>query len=38
MAMIYTLVTSAKEWFTERFDQDTDNDNIKEETANKDEV
>ncbi|XP_023761886.1 uncharacterized protein LOC111910303 isoform X2 [Lactuca sativa] len=38
MAMIYTLVTSAKEWFTERFDQDTDNDNIKEETANKDEI
>ncbi|CAH1425480.1 unnamed protein product [Lactuca virosa] len=38
MAMIYTLVTSAKEWFAERFDQDTDNDNIKEETANKDEI
>ncbi|CAI9286320.1 unnamed protein product [Lactuca saligna] len=38
MAMIYTLVTSAKEWFTERFDKDTDNDNIEEETTNKDEI
>ena len=38
MTMVYTLVTSAKEWFSERFDQDTTNDNIEEQTANKDEV
>ena len=35
MAMIYTLVTSAKEWLSERYGQDAD---AEEEEAVKDEV
>ncbi|KAI3814934.1 hypothetical protein L1987_14583 [Smallanthus sonchifolius] len=38
MAMIYSLVTSSKEWVAERFAQDTGNYNIHEETADKDEI
>lgn len=38
MAMVYTLVTSAKEWFAERFDQETGNDNNQEQAADKDEI
>ncbi|XWS16249.1 hypothetical protein CRYUN_Cryun34aG0068800 [Craigia yunnanensis] len=38
MAMIYTLVTSAKEWLSERYGQDADADNAEEEEATKDEV
>ncbi|XVE88750.1 hypothetical protein DITRI_Ditri19aG0094000 [Diplodiscus trichospermus] len=38
MAMIYTLVTSAKEWLSERYGQDADADNAEEEEAIKDEV
>lgn len=37
MAMIYTLVTSAKEWLSELFAQDADDDNAEDEVA-KDEV
>lgn len=36
--MIYTLVTSAKEWLSERYGQDADADNAEEEEATKDEV
>ncbi|XVF86779.1 hypothetical protein PTKIN_Ptkin18bG0070000 [Pterospermum kingtungense] len=38
MAMIYTLVTSAKEWLSERYCQDADGGNAAEEEAAKDEV
>lgn len=39
MAMIYTLVTSAKEWLSERYGQDADAENAQEEEeAKKDEV
>ncbi|WRX26297.1 RWD domain - like 2 [Theobroma cacao] len=38
MAMIYTLVTSAKEWLSESYGQDADADNAEEEEATKDEV
>ena len=38
MAMIYTLVSSAKEWLSERYGQDSDADNAEEEEATKDEV
>nr|GEZ29335.1 hypothetical protein [Tanacetum cinerariifolium] len=38
MAMIYTLVSSAKDWLTELFAQDNADDNDEEEVAKKDEV
>ncbi|KAK8641854.1 hypothetical protein V6N13_011226 [Hibiscus sabdariffa] len=38
MAMIYTLVTSAKEWLSGRYCQDACADNAEEEEARKDEV
>lgn len=38
MAMIYTLVTSAKEWLSERFCQDNTNGDAEAEEAAKDEV
>ncbi|KAE8714761.1 glutamate dehydrogenase family protein [Hibiscus syriacus] len=38
MAMIYTLVTSAKEWLSERYGQDADADDVEEEESTKDEV
>ena len=38
MAMIYTLVTSAKEWLSERFAQDGDAENADEDEVAKDEV
>ncbi|KDO58657.1 hypothetical protein CISIN_1g025056mg [Citrus sinensis] len=38
MAMIYTLVTSAKEWLSERYSQDAGIDNTGEEELEKDEV
>ncbi|KAF4362085.1 hypothetical protein CsatB_012262 [Cannabis sativa] len=38
MAMMYTLVSSAKEWLSERFAQETDIDNAEAEEATKDDV
>ncbi|KAL4368082.1 hypothetical protein GQ457_05G025090 [Hibiscus cannabinus] len=38
MAMIYTLVTSAKEWLSEKYGQDADADDVEEEESTKDEV
>ncbi|KAM0020266.1 putative RWD domain-containing protein [Helianthus debilis subsp. tardiflorus] len=38
MAMIYSLVTSSKEWVAERFAHDTGDYDILEEAANKDEI
>ncbi|CAK9165307.1 unnamed protein product [Ilex paraguariensis] len=38
MAMIYTLVTSAKEWLCERFAQDTGTENTDEEEAAKEDI
>ncbi|KAA8540309.1 hypothetical protein F0562_024128 [Nyssa sinensis] len=38
MAMVYTLVTSAKEWLCERFAQDADVGNTEEEEAVKDDI
>lgn len=38
MAMIYTLVTSAKEWLSERFCQDNTNGDAEADEAAKDEV
>lgn len=38
MAMIYTLVTSAKEWLSERYSQDAGIDNTGEAELEKDEV
>lgn len=36
MAMIYTLVSSAKEWLTERYCEDSDGDAEAEEAAKED--
>ncbi|XP_006369222.2 uncharacterized protein LOC7470594 isoform X2 [Populus trichocarpa] len=38
MAMVYTLVTSAKEWLSERYCQDAINEDIENEEAAKDDV
>lgn len=38
MAMIYTLVTSAKEWLAEQFCQDSVDDSTEAEEAAKDDV
>ncbi|KAL8232417.1 hypothetical protein R6Q57_002195 [Mikania cordata] len=38
MAMIYTLVSSAKDWLSERFAQNADDDDNDEDVAEKDEV
>ena len=38
MAMVYTLVTSAKEWLSERFAEDADTENFNDEETTKDEV
>lgn len=38
MSMIYTLVSSAKDWLSELYAQDADNDDGEEEVAEKDEV
>lgn len=38
MAMVYTLVTSAKEWLSERYSQDAGTDSTREEEVEKDEV
>jgi len=38
MAMIYTLVTSAKEWLSDRFCQDSVDDSTEAEEAAKDDV
>lgn len=38
MAMVYTLVTSAKEWLSERFSQEDDIDNTEEDENAKVEV
>lgn len=38
MAMVYTLVTSAKEWLSERFSQDNGDENAEEDGVAKDEV
>ncbi|XP_065866497.1 uncharacterized protein [Euphorbia lathyris] len=38
MAMIYTLVSSAKDWLSEKYGQDADDDEFKDEQAVKDEV
>ncbi|KAK1436877.1 hypothetical protein QVD17_02661 [Tagetes erecta] len=38
MAMIYTLVSSAKDWLSERFAQDVDDDDNEDDVAEKDEV
>lgn len=38
MAMIYTLVSSAKDWLSERFAQDADDDDNEDDVAEKDEV
>ena len=38
MAMIYTLVTSAKEWLADQFGQDAGNEDAVAEEAAKDEV
>ncbi|KAB5574325.1 hypothetical protein DKX38_001519 [Salix brachista] len=38
MAMVYTLVTSAKEWLSERYGQDASNEDIENEEAAKDDV
>ncbi|KAJ4717946.1 RWD domain-containing 1 [Melia azedarach] len=38
MAMIYTLVTSAKEWLAESYSQEAGNDNAGEEEVEKDDV
>lgn len=38
MAMVYTLVGSAKEWLSERFSQDDGDDADEEDEAAKDEV
>jgi hypothetical protein len=36
--MVYTLVTSAKEWLSERYSQDASNEDIENEEAAKDDV
>uniref|UniRef100_A0A2P2MTV3 RWD domain-containing protein 1 isoform X2 n=1 Tax=Rhizophora mucronata TaxID=61149 RepID=A0A2P2MTV3_RHIMU len=38
MAMVYTLVTSAKEWLSERYGQENDSNDMQDEQAAKDEV
>ena len=38
MAMIYTLVTSAKDWLSERFVEDSNIENAEAEEATKDDV
>lgn len=38
MAMVYTLVTSAKEWLFERFSQEDGIDNAEEDENTKDEI
>lgn len=38
MAMIYTLVSSAKDWLSEKYGQDAENDEFVDEQAVKDEV
>lgn len=38
MAMVYTLVTSAEEWLSERFSQDAADEAAEEDEAAKDEV
>ncbi|KAK3009323.1 hypothetical protein RJ639_014464 [Escallonia herrerae] len=38
MAMVYTLVSSAKEWLCERFAQDAGNENAEEEEIAKDDI
>ncbi|KAJ9190303.1 hypothetical protein P3X46_001519 [Hevea brasiliensis] len=38
MAMIYTLVTSAKEWLSEKYGQDASNENIEDEQAAKEDI
>lgn len=38
MAMIYTLVTSAKEWLSERFGQDSNIENAEAAEAEKEDV
>lgn len=38
MAMVYTLVTSAKDWLAERFSQDDGSDNAGDAEAAKDDV
>lgn len=38
MAMVYTLVTSAKEWLSERFSQDIGDENADEDGVAKDEI
>lgn len=38
MAMVYTLVTSAQEWLSERFAQDAGDEDADEDEAAKDEV
>lgn len=38
MAMVYTLVTSAQEWLTEKYGQNVDNDDFEDNDAEKDDV
>lgn len=38
MAMVYTLVSSAKEWLSERFREDTDVDEVNQEDLDKEDV
>ncbi|KAL3824425.1 hypothetical protein ACJIZ3_020454 [Penstemon smallii] len=38
MAMVYTLVTSAKEWLSERFSQDAGTDDAEDDEATKDDI
>ncbi|KAL0354593.1 UNVERIFIED_CONTAM: IAA-amino acid hydrolase ILR1-like 4 [Sesamum radiatum] len=38
MAMVYTLVTSAKEWLSERFSEDAGDEDAEEDEAAKDEI
>ncbi|XP_059640493.1 uncharacterized protein LOC132282740 [Cornus florida] len=38
MAMVYTLVTSAKEWLSERFAEDAGDENTEEAVATKDDI
>lgn len=38
MAMVYTLVSSAKEWLSERYGEDTNAEDAEAEEATKDDV
>ncbi|KDP40806.1 hypothetical protein JCGZ_24805 [Jatropha curcas] len=38
MAMVYTLVTSAKEWLSEKYGQDASDENIEDEQAAKEDI